>query len=469
MKFNINIFLASLLILNNINCAEVKESVAEYSELLKALSAPIISNNAFETSDVLNDLIKKTENINAQDASGRSALHWAVENNNIDAVNQLLQCPNIDFNLEDNDGYTPLSIAVVNNNLEAVIILLKNPKIIVNNRIYKNKKNILEKLKDYKKIEYKERMNLVEAKDFALTPLMLAAKNENHKIIELLLIAGADPTAQTMELTSDRGIYKTILNFVKEPSDLIKSTIEQWNNGAEKLIDQIKDCKIEFAKILIKNFRVSVNYAIRKELNSLYSQKTPLYWAITNKIPELVKLLIESNATFNKFIEYQNTLTSYLHLAVKSNNKEIVNILLDACANPNIVGENDRCPIIASIGNESTDITKILLDANADVDYPDKNENYPLDHAVNTGSIPMVNLLLEYKANVNSPGILDRALKRNIYNDKTNMFNDYAKILQSLIDAGAVTHNNSWDYNLVSIRKDFANLLEKDEDEKKDN
>ena len=59
-------------------------------------------------------------NIINEEDNVQSALHIAIDKNNMDIVNMLLDNPSIDMNVMDTDGFTPVIYAINNNNLELV-------------------------------------------------------------------------------------------------------------------------------------------------------------------------------------------------------------------------------------------------------------------------------------------------------------------------------------------------------------
>ena len=71
--------------------------------------------------------------INAVDAYGRNALHYAVLTNNEPLATMLLHCPQCDPNLPDRDGMTPLHMAAQQNSPGLAYALLSEPAEISTN------------------------------------------------------------------------------------------------------------------------------------------------------------------------------------------------------------------------------------------------------------------------------------------------------------------------------------------------
>ena len=55
--------------------------------------------------------------VNIQDNSGKTPLHWACYHGHLDIVKSLLKNPSIDVNIQDNDGRNPLNLACIRNHL----------------------------------------------------------------------------------------------------------------------------------------------------------------------------------------------------------------------------------------------------------------------------------------------------------------------------------------------------------------
>ncbi len=78
--------------------------------------------NCFSLADIM-ALLSADIDVNAKDTSGRTALHWSAENNNVILI-QLLFKRGASIEAMQDTGHTPLHLAVKNNNPEAVDYLL---------------------------------------------------------------------------------------------------------------------------------------------------------------------------------------------------------------------------------------------------------------------------------------------------------------------------------------------------------
>ncbi|KAL3860488.1 hypothetical protein ACJMK2_010611 [Sinanodonta woodiana] len=85
---------------------------------------------------ILEALIDTGANVNAIDAkNGRTALHFAADNRDLELLNFLLKCSDIDVDVESFDGKTALYIAYWRNFKDAVRILRRNGAVFDYNKL----------------------------------------------------------------------------------------------------------------------------------------------------------------------------------------------------------------------------------------------------------------------------------------------------------------------------------------------
>lgn len=132
--------------------------------------------------DIINNLIKNNADVNILNNDNQNALNIAVENNNTDASNILI---NAKANLNNiHNGYAPIHIAVKNNNIS----ILKN---LLLNKAYID-------IKDEKK---------------GYTPLCMAIENNNFEICKMLITnnASMDNNAVNLVKSSTNENIKRLL------------------------------------------------------------------------------------------------------------------------------------------------------------------------------------------------------------------------------------------------------------------
>jgi len=118
-----------------------------------------------------------------------------------------------------------------------------------------------------------------------------------------------------------------------------------------------------------------------------------------NDIDAVKNLLKKRYIDVNIQNKYHDTA---LMLAVKNNNSEIVQILLDNGANPNIQNNNGKTPLMLVAINNKSEIAQVLLDKDADPDTQDNNGYTALDMALMHKNQAIINLIIKTKEKSNS-------------------------------------------------------------------
>lgn len=88
-----------------------------------------------------------------------------------------------------------------------------------------------------------------------------------------------------------------------------------------------------------------------------------------------------------------------LHEAILCNYREIVDILLDHGADPNVEDSLSRTPLYLAVYNEDVEVVSILLDRDANIEISDNTGKTPLHRAAIAGSEKIAQLLLNAGAN----------------------------------------------------------------------
>jgi ankyrin repeat protein len=87
--------------------------------------------------------------------------------------------------------------------------------------------------------------------------------------------------------------------------------------------------------------------------------------------------------------------------AAGAGHAEIVNLLLDSKADPNLASEGDGSPLIAAAAKGHLEIVRLLLDRGADIDRVVPGDENPLIQASGNGHLDVVRLLVSRGADVN--------------------------------------------------------------------
>jgi cytohesin len=118
--------------------------------------------------------------------------------------------------------------------------------------------------------------------------------------------------------------------------------------------------------------------------------RTPLHWAVRWDQKEIVEFLIEKGAEVNS---RDNSDTTPLYFAVTINQKDLAELLLSQGADVNAKNNHDFTSLHLAAIKGFQEMVEFLLTQGADVNARDDKGNTPLHYAAVTGSKEMVELL----------------------------------------------------------------------------
>ncbi|KAK5044423.1 hypothetical protein LTR84_011295 [Exophiala bonariae] len=229
-----------------------------------------------------------------------------------------------------------------------------------------------------------------------LSPLVLAAKNGQKAIVELLLSHGSD--VNTLFTDGDTafiacirgGVDIAIINAILEAGAL---TSAKTADGKTPLIEAIMSRRIDIVTALL-NSGASPNLA---------GPKHPLWQA--TYYPPALKLLLLRGAK-------QQMAIGIMELAASINNIESIQILLAAGASPDQRKDGLYTPLCSAIRDNRVDIVNLLLDHNADPNLP--ASEYPAWKCITHGRFHLLPPIVGRGANLNDPpGIIEMAVAHN--------------------------------------------------------
>ena len=283
-------------------------------------------------------LIDKGADVNLQDHQGYTALHYAVETKNFDAVTCLVY-NGADVNLFTSSKHTPLMLACQSQNMDAVNFLL-NKGADVNLQGHKGY-TALHHAVETKNLDA-VRCLVHNGADVNLftsykdTPLMLACQSRNMDAINFLLNKGAD-----VNLQGHQGY--TALHYAVETKnfDAVRCLV---HNGADvNLFTSYKD--------------------------------TPLMLACQSQNMDAINFLLNKGADVNL---QDRDGQSALHFA----SSDICYWLIQNLADVNMC-DNDNCtPLMQASCNNDVKKVAMLIENGAKVDLQDVDGNTALHHAV---------------------------------------------------------------------------------------
>lgn len=154
-----------------------------------------------------------------------------------------------------------------------------------------------------------------------------------------------------------------------------------------------------------------------------HSGTTALFAAASGSYSEVVRLLLERGANPNIKDKYGQT---PLFIAIMQENDKVANILLDAGSNPNARDIYGRNPLMYAAAMGHQVFSNSLLQAGTDFDIADTTGRTPLLNAAAGGSLKLVQMLLDMKAD---PAQMDKYGRDAAYEASKRGHRDVARAL----------------------------------------
>ena len=374
--------------------------------------------------NLINTLLTINHDINIKDLDGKTALIYAVINENINLV-ILLQQKGANIDLQDNNGKTALMYAVISKNRNILLLLLKDVADIdlrdidgktalmyaaINN--FLSIISLLEKKPNINLKDYFNRTALIHAvinnslfsatqllknnanvniqDSYRKTALIYAISNNNIKIVKLLLDWNADTSIQYLTSVT---ILISAINNIDILNLLLDKGVDinmQNNSNITALIYAVNYNKINVVTFLLDR---GANIDLHDS-----NEQTPLIYAILNKNIEVVELLLKRGANID--LQDSNKQTPLIY-AILNKNIEVVELLLKRGANIDLQDSNKQTPLIYAILNENIEVVELLLERGANINLQDSNGRTALMFAAINNDIDAVTLLLNREADFN--------------------------------------------------------------------
>ncbi|WP_367364665.1 ankyrin repeat domain-containing protein [Candidatus Tisiphia endosymbiont of Nedyus quadrimaculatus] len=335
-----------------------------------------ISNNSTEIVELL---LTKLQTVTKEE------LFKAVKNDNTHIIQLLLpKITNIDINTIDYSGRTELHIASSDGNINMVKFLLQyqaNPntkdnkqKTPLESAIYHGHLNIVKLLFDHK------------AHDDLTHLLVTAAVNNHNKIVKLLLEEkNANPRN-----TKYNAMPLLHVMITKGNIDIVKMLIEHGGNinvvyNCEYPIDvAIKKEQYQILEYLLEHKDKMVEYFYAVDFSDLLLSK-----AIHNDCPKLLDILLEKqHQEVNSLCKYKGSpfkdSSSLIHIAAYYGN--LVQHLLNKGVNIDLVDKNGDTVAHVAVMRNNIDVFKTLLNKGANIDIKNNNGTSVLDLVNNSNN-----------------------------------------------------------------------------------
>src|SRR5215469_609200 len=270
--------------------------------------------NAAKNQDAsgVRSLLNQHANVNGAQGDGATALHWAAHWNDRTTAELLLRA-GANANVADDEGVTPLWQACLNASAPMVELLLQagaNPNQALQN---------------------------------GETPLMIAAHTGNLDVLRLLLTRGANVNAKE----ASRGQNALMRAVAEDHPDTVELLIQNHpdvkarsSNGFTPLLFAAQQGNVRSAELLLKagadvNDTAPDGIAGDTNARSLYKPNTEagaLLVAIDSGHEAMARFLVEHGADVN----HSGAGRTPLHSAVQQKMPDLVKLLLEHKANPNI-------------------------------------------------------------------------------------------------------------------------------------
>jgi ankyrin repeat protein len=302
-------------------------------------------------------LISKGADVNAQDNGGQTALYISTENDLIKMM-ELLLAHKAKVDIKNSDGNTPFRLAVDKGYMDAAKLLLANGADI-------NTTN---------SIQWSPLLAAVCNTNKTMVKWLLAKKAQED-IFSAICLGDANRVAEILKHDSsavsfqcygyDPGSFPLHWAAWKNQPMIVEMLLA---NGAnvnatdDRLGTPLHDAaafghsgQVEVTMVLLAhgaNINAKSNYG-----------ETPLHEAIWNQDLQMVTLLLNSNANVNAVMEaghVDDTKQTPLHYAAERGNFEIVKLLLDHGANSNVRDNFNLTPLDYAKQKRYNDIVDLL-------------------------------------------------------------------------------------------------------------
>ena len=334
---------------------------------------------------LIGQLINGGAQVNAINALGRTATHYAVSNNNLPAL-KLLLSNGADTNLADNAGNTPLDVWHVHENKEILALL---------HAAGAKPLDLWQAAANNDRLSA-ERLLAVGAdakaeNDTGKVPFEIAIEAEHYTLAAILLkaavgINGRDKKGWTpLHWAVFSDAWDLVREFIREGANLSIGRAQNAFDVATLMKSEAKLIEIFIAE---KGVDATVGWG----------RKTLLMHASERRQTELVKLLIENNADLNIQDNYGETALIY---NAKRGQTEIVKLLIDNNADLNIKANYGETALMRAARMGRTETVKLLIENKADLNITDKAGRTALIYASMYEHIEIVKLLIENKADLN--------------------------------------------------------------------
>ncbi|MBS0203473.1 MAG: ankyrin repeat domain-containing protein [Planctomycetes bacterium] len=407
-----------------------------------AAETPLADAVEEKDSTAIQKLLEQKTNVNAAQADGMTALHWAVYHDDLNITKQLIAA-GADAKVTNRYGVTPLSLACRNGNADVVEVLLEAGA-DANSLLAGGETPLMTAARTGRvgpvKALIAKGANVNARERKGQTALMWAAAEGHVDVVETLLKADADfrtPLASgfTPLFFAVREGKAPVAFRLLEAGVSINETMRKAGTGSGKatspLIMAIENGHFELAADLLKagadpNDRPA-GYAalhaitwVRKPIRG-DGDPPPIGSGNLSSL-DLVRRLIAHKADVNLRLEkgesgrgrFTTTGSTPFLLASRTGDVPLMRLLVELGANPKLNNADQSSPLLAASGvgaladgdeaaateEEAVEAVKLLLELGADIDAVDNNGETAMHGAAYQSLPKLVKVLAEHKADI---------------------------------------------------------------------
>ncbi len=426
---------------------------------LAAYAAPELADAVMnQNADSVKTLLAKKPDLNEAQADGTTALMWAVRHDDLALVDQLLRA-GANPKAANHDGATAMYLACVNGNVAIADRLLK-AGVGVNDTFLTHGETALMEASRGGHVELVklllDRGANTESKDTikATTAIMWAAEQNHPEVVKILAAHGANVNAQSTVAEAKKRYGVVYAQGQNAHTGGVTPLVLAAREGALDAVRALYDAKADLNKtsgdgssamlVAIQNGHYDVaNYLVEKGADvNLANEKgwNPLYLTVkhrnieTGTIPvpnqdqalDFIKVLLAHNVNVNARVNANTEIrngqratwlaeagaTPFLRAAL-CGDIEVMKMLVEHGADPNIATEDHTTPLMAAAGvgysdgfihdrsiPETIEAMKYILDLGANINAHNDAGLTALHGAAHKAALEEIQLLVDRGADL---------------------------------------------------------------------
>ncbi|EAX91274.1 hypothetical protein TVAG_251180 [Trichomonas vaginalis G3] len=386
---------------------------------------PLLVACKFGHENIVDYLLTKGSDYSERDNENCSALYYACQNGSLSLVKKLVESKKFDVNEKCWNGNTCLHVACLNGNADVVKYLIrkkasldqrtKSDSLPIHLAAQNNHSGVLKVLLNANK-------EMIDERGYNYnTPLTIACLNEAYEAAKFLLQNGAKINARNatrlsvMHLAAAEGRIYLIRELLKLGFDVNEKLDNETPLGRASM-----HCQWDTVTFLLSNGAVKENTKAYSALHRCVAEdrmshfkklltlgfkmeekgikgRTPIVTAILNKNMDFIDYFIENNVELNA--KDDENMTPIYH-AITVGSKDILEKLIQNGSLVNYQRLQDT-PVMFAISNSNSEMLKILLDNGADPNLDSKIGKFPAHFAVLKDDSNFLQILSGYETNYN--------------------------------------------------------------------